>query len=132
MHPLVVRSTFLLSGVATAVALLGSLPAQAEMAPSSTQRHQLASISTSAAQLQVRAPFTPQGRSMQKTPGSLVATTDERLPLRNATTAHQNRLERSASAINLSMEGRTSRRSSFFSDGPLVFTGKGAGLRAKF
>ena len=132
MHPFVVRSAFLISGCAAAVSLLGGLPAQAEMAPASTQRHQLAGISTSAAQLQGHTSLMMQGRSMQTTPESLVAATGESLPSRNATTVNQKRLERSASSINSSMAGRTSRRRSFFSDGPLVFTGKGAGLRAQF
>ncbi len=132
MHPTVVRSTFLLSSLATAVSLLGSLPAHAELVPSSTQRHPLAGISTSAAQLQLQLPLALQGRSIQTTPRSSVADPGENPLSRNAASSNQKRLERSASAINLSMEGRTSRRSSFFSDGPLVVTGKGAGLRAQF
>ena len=135
MHPFVAQSSVLCAGLTAAASLLIqspvlAKPAAGESMPLPTQPADIEQVSTSALLLQGEPASLQPDISRH---GELMPLADEigRSHSHDAIFDSAS-LNRSAAAINSVMDARTDKQGSFLKDMPLVFTGKGAGIRVKF
>jgi|GEM_PF-3884074 len=133
MHPFVAQSSVLFAGLAAASILIqapvSAKPAVGESIPLPLQSSGIVQGSTSALLLQ-GPPSSLQPEISRH--GELPLANEIGRSHSHTAVFSSGSLDRSAAEINSVLESRTDKSGSFLKDMPLVFTGKGAGIRVKF